>query len=297
MALKGTKPEPIEKRLKMFVYGPPAVGKTTAAIQFPNNYIIDMERGTDFYAESINKAGSVVFKTTSAEEVEQEVKALLTTPHSYRTLTIDPITQLYHSLQDGWTRIFEKHAKTEKEAEMQDFGMRYWGRVKSDYKAILRALLKLDMNVIITSHQKDVYGPGMQKIGVGADSMKGDEYVFDYVFQLENTNGKRIARTIKERSEVGKNKFPETFDWSYENFCKYYGAEVLEREAAPVKMASPEQVTEIKRLVDLVKVDEATISGWFTKADVNDWSEMTGDMIQKCIGFVQKKLEPVKGSK
>lgn len=297
MSLRGKKPEPIEKRLKMFVYGPPAVGKTTAAIQFPKNYIIDMERGTDFYAESINKAGSVVFKTSSAEEVAQEIKALLTDKHQFRTVTIDPITQFYHALQEGWTRIFEKHAKSEKEAEIQDFGMRYWGRVKSDYKSALRALLKLDTNVIITSHQKDVYGPGMQKIGVGADSMKGDNYVFDYVFRLENVGGKRIAITEKERAEIGKPKFPESFEWSYENFCKFYGTEILEREAKPVEMATAEQVAEIKRLIELVKIDDKTINGWLEKADVDDWSEMNSETITKCISFVQKKLEPIKGAK
>lgn len=290
MALKGKKPEAKEKRLKLFLYGPAGVGKTTAALQFPNSYVIDMEKGTDYYSESMNKSGSAVLQTVSAEDIKNEIRALLTEKHEYRTLIIDPITQLYNSLQDKWTRIFEKHSKSDA-SEIQDFGMRYWGRVKAEYKSIQRMLLSLDMNVIITSHQKDVYGAGMQKVGVGPDSMKGDSYVFDMVFRLDNINGKRIAFTEKERAEIGKNKFPESFEWSYANFTKFYGQDIIERVAAPVVMATKEQVAEVTHLLDVVKVDDTVISDWFTKADVETWDEMQGDKIQKCIDFIKKKIQ------
>lgn len=290
MALKGKKPEAKEKRLKMFLYGPAGVGKTTAALQFPNSYVIDMEKGTDYYSESINKSGSAVLQTVSAEDIKTEIRALLTEKHDYRTLIIDPVTQLYNSLQDKWTRIFEKHSKADA-AEIQDFGMRYWGRVKAEYKSIQRMLLSLDMNVIITSHQKDVYGAGMQKVGVGPDSMKGDSYVFDMVFRLDNVNGKRIAFTEKERAEIGKNRFPASFEWSYPNFLKFYGQEIIERAADPVAMSTKEQVTEVVRLLDVVKVDDETVSDWFTRADVDSWEEMSGERIQKCIDYLKKKIE------
>lgn len=290
MALKGKKPEAKEKRLKMFLYGPAGVGKTTAALQFPNSYVIDMEKGTDYYSESINKSGSAVLQTVSAEDIKSEIRALLTEKHDYRTLIIDPVTQLYNSLQDKWTRIFEKHSKADA-AEIQDFGMRYWGRVKAEYKSIQRMLLSLDMNVIITSHQKDVYGAGMQKVGVGPDSMKGDSYVFDMVFRLDNVNGKRIAFTEKERAEIGKNRFPASFEWSYPNFLKFYGQEIIERASDPVAMSSKEQVAEVIRLLDVVKVDDETVSDWFTRADVDAWEEMSGERIQKCIDFLKKKIE------
>lgn len=290
MALKGKKPEAKEKRLKLFLYGPAGVGKTTAALQFPNSYVIDMEKGTDYYSESMNKSGSAVLQTVSAEDIKNEIRALLTEKHEYRTLIIDPITQLYNSLQDKWTRIFEKHSKSDA-SEIQDFGMRYWGRVKAEYKSIQRMLLSLDMNVIITSHQKDVYGAGMQKVGVGPDSMKGDSYVFDMVFRLDNINGKRIAFTEKERAEIGKNKFPESFEWSYANFTKFYGQDIIERVASPVVMATKDQVAEITHLLDIVKLDDTVISDWFTKADVETWDEMSGDKIQKCIDFIKKKIQ------
>jgi hypothetical protein len=295
MPLRATAPHPVEKRLKMFLFGPPGSRKTTSAIQFPQSVLIDMERGSEDYLKSIKKAGSIVLQTTNPDEVRDEIKTLLTEKHEYRTLILDPVTIFYEGLQDKWTRLFEKHTDNEKNKELQDFGMRYWGRVKSEYKSMLRMLLKLDMNIIMTAHQKDIYGSNMSKVGVGPDSMKGDNYFFDNVFQLSVGGGKAIATTIKQRSEpLDPPKFPEQFEWSYENFLKFYGKDIIERQAVPVAMASPAQVEEIKRLVSLVNIDEATIDSWFTKADVSEWSEMTSDTITKCITAVKKKLENAK---
>lgn len=294
MALRGIKPEQKEKRLKMFVFGPAAVGKTIAALQFPNNYIIDTEKGTDHYAKSIGASHSSVFQSSVFDDVFKEVRELLTTKHEFRTITIDPITQLYGSVQEKWSRVFEKHAKSEKEAEVQDFGMRYWGRVKSDFKALQRMLLSIDTNIIVTSHQKDLYGPGMQKVGVTFDSMKGEDYLYDLVFRLENKGGKRIAITIKERAEIGRNKFPPEFEWSYENFQKYYGKEILEKESVPVLLASAEQLTTLKGLLEVVLVKPEEIQTWLTKADCDSWEEMTSENIGKVIDFIEKRRDAVK---
>lgn len=290
MGLKAVKPEAKEKRLKLLVYGPAGVGKTTAAIQFPNAYIVDTERGTDHYAKTINKSGSVVLQSNNPDEIRDELQQLLTKKHPYKTLIIDPITQVYNSCQEKWTRIFEKYAKTTKEAEIQDFGPRYWGRVKQDMKAIDRLLLSLDMNVLITSHQKDIYGPGMQKVGVGPDTKKGDEYLFDLVFELKNLGGKRMAITTKERAEMGESRFPPEFEWSYDSFLNYYGSDVIQRASKPLALATPEQVIELTTLLGVVKVEEETINKWLTKAEVDKFADMKEDQILGCIAYCKNTL-------
>jgi hypothetical protein len=290
MALKAKAPGIKEKRLKMFVYGEAGVGKTTAAIMFPKAYIIDCEKGTDFYAQSINNAGSVVLQTLNPDEIKEEIRSLLTEKHEYRTLIIDPITQVYNATQEKWSRTFEKYADSEKAKAVQDFGMRYWGRVKSDFKGLQRMLMALDMNVIVTSHQKLLYGSNMSVIGVGADSMKGDEYLFDLIFRIEKRGRERVAVTIKERAEIGQAKFPDEFVWSYENFTKYYGKEVIEREAAPVVMATPEQVQKIVDLLEIVKVDDDWQDKVFAKHDIQAWDEMNGETISKAIEYLEGKM-------
>lgn len=292
MPPKAKPPEPKNKRVKMMVFSSPGLGKTTAAINWPKAVVIDMEHGTDNYSDTILKNGSVVLHTTSPDEVKDEIKTLLTEKHDYRTIVIDPVTILYQAIQEKWTRIFSKYADTEKATELQDFGFRYWAKVKSDYKAIMRMLLACDMNVILTAHQKDVYGEGMKKVGFGSDSMKGDEHIFDYVFQLVmDSKGRRMALTKKERAEVGKAKFPTEFEWSYKNFLVYYGKEELERESVPVPLASSEQVTKVKELLGIVKVEDSFETDCLTKADVDTWDELTADKIQKVIDLLTKKRE------
>src|ERR1700710_718410 len=94
--LRAKKPEAVSKRLKLFMYGPAGVGKTTAAIQFPKSYIIDCERGSENYDKLITDSESAVFRTNDINEVISEVKSLLTEKHDFRTLVIDPITTVYN---------------------------------------------------------------------------------------------------------------------------------------------------------------------------------------------------------
>lgn len=290
MALKGVKPEPKEKRLKMFVYGQAGIGKTIAALQFPNAYIIDTEKGTDFYADVINKSNSVVLQTFLPDEIKAELKELLTTKHDYRTLIIDPITQIYNAVQAKWTKIFEKNSKSQKESDIQDFGMRYWGKVKGEFKSIQRMIIALDMNVIVTAHQKDVYGNNFSKLGTTFDSMRGDDYLFDIIFQIVKKGDQRIALTIKERAIIGGNKFPAEFEWSYENFLKFYGKEIIEKVAEPVAMADKETIARVVNMVNMIKMDDAIVIKWFQKADVQDWSEMSKEQINGCEAYLNKKL-------
>jgi ABC-type dipeptide/oligopeptide/nickel transport system ATPase subunit len=298
--LKAVVPEKVEKRLKLFVYGESGVGKTTAAIQFGNAYIIDAEHGSDFYSETIAKSNSVVFHSNIFSEVKQELENLLTEDHNFKTLIIDPITPLYQSIQEEWARRFETQLRekgNDKAAEMGDFGLRFWGKVKSDYKAIQRLILRLDMNVIVTAHQKDVYGTNSSKVGVAPDSMKGDSYFFDNVIRLEKRGKDRIAVVEKERAEIGKNKFPEEFVWSYENFRKFYGGEVLERKATAIRMATKDQVKRLQALIETVKIDADVVEKWLIKADADSFADFTEDQIVKCIGFVKNKLNNLGGVK
>lgn len=290
MPLKAKKPDPAKKRFKAFVFATWGAGKTTAIMQFPSSVIIDTEKGTENYDKTINKAGSVVLKTSNAEEIKDEIRTLLLEKHPYKTLSIDPITEVRKSIEEKWLRIFDKYAKTEKEAEMQDYGMRYWGKVNSEYRSILRLCKQLDMNVILSAHQKDIYD-GMVKTGVGPDAGKNDGHMFDYIFQVKIENGKLVAKTIKERSEIGEAKFPMEFEWSYANFCKYYGKDEIEKESAPIQLASSEQVAEVEKLLSIVKVEDDWERKVLDKADVDNWRDLTVEQIAKTIDYLTKKKE------
>lgn len=295
--LKAVQPEKLQKRLKMFLFGPSGVGKTLASLAFPSAYIIDCEKGCENYPDIIKASGSVILQSNDSEEITEQIELLLTEKHPYKTLIIDPVTVLYLSIQDKWLKKFEREAidsgKT-KNADMQDFGMRYWGKVKRDYKAVQRLIARLDMNVIVTAHQKDVYGANMSKMGVTFDSMKGDDYFYDFVFRLEKRGKDRYAVTEKQRTQPDKPTFPEDFLWSYPNFVAYYGKEAIERSVTPVALATKEQVEELELLISTLNIDSAITDKWQATADVSDWKEMTSDEILKGIKYCKGKLDALK---
>src|SRR6478672_8258960 len=237
MALRARKPEAVTKRLKLFMYGPAGVGKTTAAIQFPNSYIIDCEKGAENYDKIVTASNSVVFQTTDINEVIAEVKALLTERHEYRTLVIDPITTAYNDLLEKC------------EAKVgTDFG-RHYGEANKLMKRLANLIMQLDMNVVVTAHAKAEYGDNLKKLGYTFDGWKQLDYWFDLVVELGKKGKKRTARVVKTRIE----SFPdeEVFEWSYDAIKKRYDVAVLEKEANAVQLASPEQVREIKDLLSV----------------------------------------------
>ena len=275
-ALRAKKPEAVTKRLKLFMFGPAGVGKTTAAIQFPNSYIIDCEKGTENYDKLVSASGSVVFQTTDINEVLQEVKSLLTEKHEYRTLVIDPITTIYNDLLDKC------------EAQVgADFG-RHYGAANKVMKRLANLIMALDMNVVITAHAKTEYGENLRKLGYTFDGWRQLDYWFDLVVELTKKGKKRIGKVVKTRIET----FPDedAFEWSYDAIKRRYDVNVLEKEASQVKLASPEQVREIKDLLSLVRLPDGTVDKWFAKAGVDLWEDMPADVVAKCTEYVKNRL-------
>jgi hypothetical protein len=274
--LRAKKPEAVNKRLKLFMFGPAGVGKTTAAIQFPHSYVIDCERGTENYDKLIGESGSVVFQTTDIHDVIQEVKSLLTVKHDFRTLVIDPITPVYNDLLE--------------KCELQvgsDFG-RHYGAANKQMKRLANLILALDMNVVITAHAKTEYGANLSKLGYTFDGWRQLDYWFDLVVELGKKGKKRFARVSKTRIEA----FPDedVFEWSYDAIKQRYDVSMLEKEAQVVQLATPEQVREIKDLLAVVRLPEGTTDKWFSKAGVEVWEDMPTDVMAKCIEYVKNRL-------
>ncbi len=287
MALRGVKPEAIQKRWKALFYGGAGVGKTTAAIQFPSPYLIDTEKGAenDQYIKILKKSGGVIFQTSDFDDLMKEVKALLTEKHEFKTLIIDPLTILYHDLLDKAAR----SRISSNDPDGTAFGGHY-GVANKKIKHLLNLLLRLDMNVIITSHSKNEYGQNLSVLGQTYDCYKKLDYLFDLVFEIQKRGKERIGLIKKSRIDA----FPdgEQFPFSYEEIAKRYGKEVIERSAIAERLATTQQVQRLKELVELYKEPQEIIQKWLDKANAETFEEMNEEVINKLIFHMENKSKP-----
>src|SRR5688500_15986343 len=184
-----------------------------------------------------------------------DVSALRTAKHDYRTLVIDPITPIYNDLLEKC------------EAQVgADFG-RHYGAANKTMKRLANLIMNLDMNVIITAHAEAEYGANLQKLGYTFDGWKQLDYWFDLVVELGKKGQKRMADVRETRMEPLPDE--DVFEWSYDAIKKRYGASILEREARTVSLATPDQVREIKELIDIVRLPDGLVDKWFSKAQVD----------------------------
>jgi len=290
MALRGSIPETTDKRLKMLMFGEAGAGKTTCSIQFPKPYIIDTEKGAenDQYIKKIQERGGAYWSCNDFDEIMNEVRSLLTEKHEYCTVIIDPVTTIHDSLLD------------KKEQEVgSDFG-RHYGAAKKEFKRLCNLLVRLDMNVVLTSHHKNLYGTGtMQVSGKTFDGPKGLDYLFDLVLEIQVRGSERWANVHKSRFEnIAVN---EAFEFSYDTLAKKYGREVLEREAVALVLATPDQIEKVDLLFSRLPNGDYLRSAWLEKKSAGSVEEITQADMDKAIEYLSKQVlentDKVKGIK
>jgi hypothetical protein len=286
--LRGRKPKTIQKRLKAMFYGTAGVGKTTAACQFPRPYLIDTEKGAtnDQYVAMLEKAGGAYMGpeegSTDLDEIIREVTALLSTKHSYRTLIIDPLTVPYNDELDKSAK-----ALATREDPLGTAFSRHKGPADRKLKHLLNLLLRLDMNVIITSHAKGEWKNGQPTGTDTFDCYAKLDYLFDLVFLIQKRGSDRVGIIRKTRLE----SFPEgeTFPFSYDEIANRYGREILERDAQPEALATAEQVSALNQLLSDRVDGEKLKEKWLEKAQADTIGELPEATAAACINYLTKQ--------
>jgi hypothetical protein len=284
--LKAVEPKSAEpKKPKILIYGKSGVGKTWASLDFPSCYYIDTEGGANLnhYTDKLKNSGGAYMGTDQGSldffTVIEQVQALATEDHIYKTLVIDSISKLFNTaISDEAERLGDKDA---------------FGASKKPAVAYMRRLInwlsRIDMNVILISHEKTEWGlDGKgQRVEVGStfDCWDKLEYELDLCLNIIKAGSTRNSRVRKSRLTG----FPDAsvFPWSYADFAKLYGKDVIEKKSESITLATPEQLKEVERLLSLVKLPEGQEDKWLKQANVEGWEEMETTRTQKAIEHIK----------
>lgn len=266
---------------KILIYGLPGAGKTWAAIEFPSVYYIDTEGGADLahYTDKLKKSGAAYMGPADGSNdfptLLDEVQNLATTKHGFKTLVIDSFSKVFN------TQIALTQESMEKRGEVDAFGAS-----KKQAIAYTRRLVawlnRLDMNVILICHQKSQWKDG-KEVGLTFDGWDKLEYELHLALRIQKMGTER-------RAFIGKSRllpFPESesFPWSYAEFAKRYGQDIMEQAAKPAEMATEEQVAEYKKLQATLKLEASVVE----KLNAEDPSEMEKDKIEKWLAWLRNQ--------
>jgi hypothetical protein len=287
--LKAVAPKAAEpSRPKILLFGKEGSGKSWFSLSFPQVYFIDVEWGSsrDHYTDLLEKTGGVYMGPSEGagdfETVIEQIQALAQEKHTYKTVVIDSITKLFNNaVANEAERLGDKDA---------------FGASKKPATQYMRRLVawltRIDLSVVLISHQTDVWGlndKGVREVvGVGPDCWSKLPYELDLCINVQKIGPRRIGKVGKSRLL----SFPEatTFDFTFPEFAERYGREVIDAESKPLTLATPDQVAEIERLLNTVKLPDGQAEKWLSAASAETWAEVDEDKAAKVIGALKAKL-------
>lgn len=274
-------------KTKALIYGASGVGKTWFTLTFPTPYYIDTEGGADLrhYQNRLKQANGAYLGPDEGSLdfgfIVEQIQALATEKHQYQTLIVDSITKLYQTaISNEAERLGDKDA---------------FGASKKPAIAAMRRLVnwisRLDMNVLFVAHETAEWGMvngQRQETGKIADVWDKLIYELDLTLRAEKRGANRLA--VVKKSRLTGFGDADSFPLEYAEFATRYGKDFIEAEPVQIVLAAEEQVSEIKRLLEVVKVADADIEKILTKAGAESWSELTSSQADNTINWLNKKI-------
>lgn len=294
--LKAIAPANIDPgHIKAILFGRPGAGKTWLALGFPRPYYIDTENGgrLPHYVEKLKAVGGAYLGPEDGandfETIINQVKALATEKHEYRTLIIDSITKPFiTAVANEQERLGDKDA---------------FGASKKPAVASMRRLLnwlgRLDMNVFLVSHEISEWGlvgGQRQEIGKAPDIYEKATYDTDLVLQVRAHSATRRDAVVYKSRLTG---FPQGdvvvlqdgVDKGYEEIAERYGRDYIQKEAEKIVLATDEQVEKLGKLFAALQLTEDQVNKGLAKHNVEFVSELSTSDAETLIIKLKKKIE------
>lgn len=298
--LKAKKPEEVKPgHCKGVLFGKSGAGKTWFALNFPAPYFIDTEAGSSlahYMAKLKSSHGAYMGPEEGSNDfntIIEQVKALATEKHEYKTLVIDSITKVFQSA------IAQEVERMKNEGIADAFGASKKPAV-AQMRRLINWIGRLDMNVWFLAHEVSEWGLDKQgqrtEIGKAPDCWDKLVYELDLALRIEHPSANLRFATVTKSRLIG---FPEhdkfvlqnaEGDLGYAEFSKRYGKDYIETDAKPIELCSAEQVSEIERLLSVLKVDASEVEKILTKASADTIAELSTEQAKKFETWLLKKV-------
>lgn len=291
MALRAKEPIEQPNRFRALVYGGEGAGKSHFSLSIPQVYYIDTENVMKYphFRKMLKDNKGKVAEIVDLEEIINEVKELLNTKHDYKTLVIDSVTFPYTNL--GNLEV-ERLIKGKVDKEGTEFGANM-AKPKRLAFHLAMLLTRLDMNVIVIAHEKIKYSKG-EEVGKMADISEKMGYSLGAILRIQKQGQTRKLYVEKSRyDEFGQN---EVFDIGNTKTAGYdflkgiFGEENFLRESVVEILATPEQINELNRLIQILNYPEEKVQKWLSASKSNSLDEMKTEHIQKCIDLLKNQV-------
>jgi len=201
--------QPVERKLKMLIFGAAGTGKTWFALHAPRALVLDTESSTDAYRGRADFPEFWVANTAEPADVLSVLEQLRSGKSEAakvkpETLVVDSFTVLWQvRIEAGDKHAAAKALQRNRSAETAKSTFYDWAWIKRPIKQIFTQLINMPVSVVITAREKAVYTEkpdgSMEITDYVPDIERSASYVFDLVLRIVVHNGKRYAKVIKSR--------------------------------------------------------------------------------------------------
>lgn len=291
-------PEELEKikKLKLLSSGPSGSGKSSLIASFPRCLVFDSELGMSHYAALLKSSGSSVIQTNDPKVILEEVRLLMTGDHDYLTVAIDPCTNIWHEEIDN------------AESAVGDEYGKHYSKAGRNTRRLVNLLMRLDMNIIFSAHQKEVWGKKGEIDHYTFDGWKQSDYIFDLWLQhkaelIDSAAGKRVVFSAIVRktrlegfptfSEIQLGESDSSGNkkiYSYDVIAERFGRALLESAPGKIEFATAEQVAETKALIEKVMPAKTWFDAVYKWAGAEEFADFSREQIE----VVLKRLKEMR---